>query len=216
MRSAKIPSCVKDFIMQTTNAPAPVQQKYDEVRDSILNGDVLMYRGKSLISRLICWFTRSRYSHAGLAVWWNERLMVMEAIGNGVVVTPLSNNVAAYDGRVEWFTSVDEISANDRITMVQFAQQELGKEYDTWKLIQFALMLIFGGSVEKRDKLRRSRKLVCSYYVAQAYNSIGRDLKPNVSDRFMTPDDIANSPKLKRMVALRKKAKPGTLHFMLK
>lgn len=178
-----------------------------------------MYRGKSLVSRLIRRFTRSKYSHAGLAVWWNERLMVMEAVGKGVIVTSLSANVAHYDGQVEWFTSTQEIPEANRIQLVQFAQQELGKEYDSWKLVLFGLFILLGKSVETRDKLRREQKLFCSYYVAQAYNSIGRDLKQNVSDRFMTPDDITSSPILKRMGTLRKRAKPkpvsgpGTLPF---
>jgi hypothetical protein len=169
-----------------------------------MNGDVLMYRGKSLISRLIRRFTRSKYSHAGLAVWWNQRLMVMEAVGRGVIVTSLSANVAHYDGRVEWFTSTQEIPEADRTRLVQFAQQELGKDYDSWKLILFGLFILLGKNVETRDKLRREQKLFCSYYVAQAYNSIGRDLKKNLSDRFMTPDDIASSMMLKRVAVLRK------------
>ncbi len=183
----------------------PVQQQYDDVRNQIRNGDVLMYRGRSFVSRLIRCFTKSRYSHAGLAVWWNDRLMVMEAVRKGVIVNPLSVNVARYDGRVEWFASVNEIPENERIELVRFAQQELGKEYATWKIIAIGLAILFGKSIETKDKLRRERRLFCSYYVAQAYNSIGKDLKTQVSDRFMTPDDIASSPILQRKGALRKR-----------
>ena len=64
--------------------------------------------GDLFASRIIRWATGSPYSHAGLAVWWNERLMVLEAVGKGVVVTPLSANVRGYHGDVEWFTSVDD------------------------------------------------------------------------------------------------------------
>lgn len=189
--------------------PVPVQKQYDDVRNQIKDGDVLMYRGKSLVSRLIRFSTRSKYSHAGLAVWWNKRLMVMEAVGKGVIVTPLSANVAHYEGSVEWFTSTQEIPEVDRVKLVQFAQQELGKEYDTWKLVLFGLFILLGKNVETRDKLMREKKLFCSYYVAQAYNAIGRDLKQNVSDRFMTPDDVASSSLLTRMGVLRKRSKPG-------
>jgi len=111
-----------------TSPPAPAVE-YDDNRGEIKNGDVLLYRGRSLESRLIRWATRSRYSHAGLAVWWNGRLMVMEAVGRGVVVTPLSKNVSFYPGYVEWFTSVEEIPDHQRLQMVELAQQELGKEY---------------------------------------------------------------------------------------
>ena len=50
---------------------------------------------------------------------------------------------------------------------------------------------------DKKDEIRRARKLFCSHYVSQAYNYVGRDLKKNKSDRFMTPDDIATSPILR-------------------
>src|SRR5512143_49955 len=97
---------------------APARQinilPYEDVRSSIRDGDVFMYRVRNLPSRLIQWATRSRYSHAGLAAWWNGRLMVLEAVGKGVVVTPLSANVRHYHGDVEWFMCVDEIPEADR------------------------------------------------------------------------------------------------------
>lgn len=188
-----------------TIPPAPAVE-YDDNRGQIRNGDVLLYRGRSLESRLIRWATRSRYSHAGLAVWWNGRLMVMEAVGRGVVVTPLSKNVSFYPGYVEWFTSVEEIPDHQRLQMVEFAQQELGKEYALWRAVLLGFRRLFKRDVETRDKMRRELRLFCSHYVAQAYNAVGRDLKKGVSDRFMSPGDVAASPLLKRVGALRKSA----------
>jgi hypothetical protein len=185
-------------------APAAAIE-YDASREQIKNADVLMYRGRSLESRIIRWATRSRYSHAGLAVWWNGRLMVMEAVGRGVIVTPLSKNVQSYPGYVEWFTSVEEIPDDQRGRMIEFAQQELGKEYALWRALLLGFRLLFQRDVDTRDRLRREVRLFCSHYVAQTYNAVGRDLKRGVSDRFMSPGDIASSPMLKRMGALRKK-----------
>lgn len=177
---------------------------YETIRNDIKNGDVLMYRGKSLESRIIMLITRSKFSHAGIAVWWNQRLMVMEAINKGVVVRPLSLSVQKYYGDVVLYKPVEEIPDDDRQRMIHFAQQELGKEYARWKATLLGLKILFQRNKEKRDRLRRERQLFCSYYVAQIYNSIGRDLKEGVSDRFMTPGDIADSPKLTRIAVLRK------------
>jgi len=195
--------------MQSSSLLAPKPPKapsrlYEEIRNQIKNGDILMYRGKSLESRIIMWATRSKFSHAGIAVWWNERLMVMEAIGNGVVVRPLSLSVQKYYGDVELYKVVEEIDDAGRQRMITFAQQELGKEYATWKAILLGLRILFQRNKERRDSLRRERQLFCSYYVAQIYNSVGRDLKQGVSDRFMTPGDIAESTCLKRIAILRK------------
>jgi hypothetical protein len=187
------------------NLPAASPVDYDETRSQIKNGDVLMYRGRSLESTIIRWVTGSNYSHAGLAAWWNGRLMVLEAVGKGVVVSPLSQNVRAYRGRVEWFTSVEEISENERLRLIEFAQQDLGKEYTLWRALILGIRVLFGRNMETRDKLRREKRLFCSHYVAASYNAIGRDLKKRVSDRFMSPGDIASSPLLKRVGALLKK-----------
>ncbi len=181
---------------------------YEESRELIKNGDVIMYRGRSLESKIIRWATGSRYSHAGLAAWWNNRLMVMEAVGKGVVVTPISKNVRSYPGRVEWFTSIEEIPEDQRLRMIEFAQLELGKEYALWRALFLGIRVLFQRTVESRDNLRRERQLFCSHYVAQAYNSIGRDLKKEVSDRFMSPGDIATSPLLKRLGVLVKSKRP--------
>jgi hypothetical protein len=178
--------------------------KYDQVRDQIKNGDVFMYKGKGFISSVIRWVTHSPYSHAALAVWWNQRLMVMEAIGQGVIVNPTSRSIRHYRGDVEWFSCKKEISEDDRLRMVKFAQEELGKSYGRWKAILLGIKILFEHDFEKRDRLKREKKLFCSEYVAQIYNSIGLDLKKGRSDRFTKPDDIANSPLLEKRGQLKK------------
>ncbi len=184
----------------------PERMAYDDARVQIQNGDVLLYRGLSLASRVIRWVTGSPYSHAGLAVWWNGRLMVLEAVGKGVVVTPLSTNVRGYHGDVEWFASTEEITPDERLRLVEAAQKELGKEYATWKAVLLGIRRLLGAGIDRRDTLRRERKLFCSLYVAAVYNAIGRDLTKGISDSFTSPADIARSPLLRRIAALKRVA----------
>ena len=172
--------------------------RYEEVRLQIRNGDVIMYKGKNILPRLIRWLTKSFYSHAGIAVWWNERLMVMEAVMRGVRVVPLSRNIYQHKGNVEWFSCKKEISEEDRLRMVIFAQEELGKSYARWRVILFGLKVLFKRDLSITDELRMENKLFCSQYVAQIYNSIGLDLKENREDRFMSPRDIARSPLMEK------------------
>jgi hypothetical protein len=181
--------------------------RYEEIRDQIKNGDVLMYKGRGLISSIIQWATRSPYSHAGIAARWNERLMVLEAKGRGVVASPFSRNVKEYRGDVEWFSCIREISEEGRLNMVIFAQEELGKHYGRLKTIWLGLRTLFERDMEKRDRLKKESKLFCSEYVAQIYNSIGMDLKKQRSDRFMRPGDIAESPLLERKGILKLQSK---------
>jgi uncharacterized protein YycO len=174
----------------------PDALSYSGLRKTVASGDVLLYEGEKFFSWLIKKATRSRFSHAGIAVWWNERLMVMEAVGRGVVVTPLSASVGHYNGHVHWYTSKRLLSEEERKRMIIFAQEELGKEYALLKAIWVGIKLLFNWKPEKRDKLKREQKLFCSAYVAQIYNSIGVDLKPGLSDSFVVPEDIATSPEL--------------------
>lgn len=185
---------------------APERMAYDQARVQIQDGDVLLYRGLSLASRVIRWATGSPYSHAGLAVWWNGRLMVLEAVGKGVVVTPLSANVRGYHGDVEWFASTEAITPAERKQLVEIAQKELGKEYATWKAVLLGIRRLLGADIDRRDTIRRERKLFCSLYVASVYTAIGRDLSRGVSDSFTSPADIARSPLLRRVAALKRVA----------
>jgi hypothetical protein len=172
--------------------------KYEEIRLQIKNGDVFLYREKGIVAGIIRWLTHSTYSHAGIAVWWNERLMVMEAVMRGVRITPLSRNIYQHKGSVEWYSCKKEISDEDRLRMVIFAQEELGKRYAAWKAILLGWKVLSKRDLGERDRLRRENKLFCSQYVAQIYNSIGLDLKKNREDRFMSSGDIARSPLMEK------------------
>lgn len=178
--------------------------QYGEIRKEIQNGDVLLYKGKGIASYCIKKFTHSEYSHAGLAVWWNERLMVMEAVGKGVVVAPLSTNVEHYHGDVELFRSKQEICADKRVKLIQCAQEELGKSFSQLGVLLIGFRIFLKLPFNKDDTIYTSKRLFCSFYVASAYNQIELDLKPNRSDNFTTPDDIAHSPLLEFSGVLKK------------
>jgi len=83
--------------------------KYDEIRKQINDGDVLLYKGKGLfrsgfIAAPVQIVTRSDYSHARIAAWWNDQLMVIEAVGNGVIVNPLSLSLKRCHATLEWYS----------------------------------------------------------------------------------------------------------------
>lgn len=176
--------------------------KYALARDDIKNGDVLMYKGRSLTSKIVKLVVGSQYSHAGIAVWWNQRLMVMEAIHPGVVLRPASLSIERYNGEVEWFQLIEPLNDEERHVMIITAQEELGKEYAWGKAIKLAFRLLFGLKRISFHSLRRAAKLFCSEYVSAVYAAIGRDLRPSIQDSFTTPDDLAKSPKLRRVDVL--------------
>ena len=73
---------------------------YIMIRGMILDCDILLYKGSGLVSDGIKWFTGSEFSHAGFAVWWDNRLMVLEAVAPQIVTAPLTESIAKYHGDV--------------------------------------------------------------------------------------------------------------------
>lgn len=178
---------------------------YAKVRRKLKDGDILLYKGSSLFSWFIKKITRSEFSHSGIVVRWNNRLMVMEARDKrGVLVQPLSRSVCYYRGTVVWYTSKKKLSKKDRRRMVEYAELELGKSYKTGLVVFNLVARLFNiTGAGTPDVKTQTDKQFCSYYVAQIYNSIGLDLTPNKNDCFMSPDDIANSKVLRRIGILR-------------
>jgi uncharacterized protein YycO len=176
----------------------PKLMKYHEVRREIKDGDILLYKGKGLfrsgfIPTLVQWVTRSPYSHAGLAVWWNDRLMVIEAIGNGIIVNPVSLSLERYHATVEWFSYKGEMTDEKRREMILYAQKQLGKSYAVLLAFWFMIKMLFGGTIDRSDRFKEEPSLYCSQFVAQVYRKVGLDLKKQRGDRYMSPDDIAKS-----------------------
>ena len=183
--------------------------KYHEVRRDIKDGDILLYKGRGLfrsgfIPTLVQWVTRSPYSHAGLAAWWNDRLMVIEAIGNGVIVNPVSLSLERYHATVGWFSLKEEISDEKRREMILYTQKQLGKGYAVWLAFWFMIKMLFGGKVDRSDRFKEEPSFYCSQFVAQVYRKVDLDLKKERSDRYMSPDDIASSPRLVKRGVLQR------------
>lgn len=51
----------------------------DELRNKIKDGDIIFINGDSVVSKIIKFFTKSKFSHVGIAFWLEDRLMMVEA-----------------------------------------------------------------------------------------------------------------------------------------
>ncbi|MCA3067478.1 MAG: hypothetical protein ING73_11225 [Rhodocyclaceae bacterium] len=76
--------------------------KYSQARATIKTGDLLAWSHGSLRSwkdfqvMLVRMFTRSEFSHVGIAWVANGRVFIIEAVGAGVRIYPLSREVPFY------------------------------------------------------------------------------------------------------------------------
>lgn len=170
---------------------------YSAVREQISNGDVLLFRGSWLHSRIIQRWTRSVYSHVGLALWIQtdgvKRLMVIEAMERrGVQLFPLSEYLARGD-HVDWFAITD--AQIERPKVVAWGMARLGRDYaSAWQFVRsfgFFTKRI-ANSLGIATKVDRNRWF-CSWFAAQALRAGG--WIPPETDRLppeqYTPGDIS-------------------------
>jgi hypothetical protein len=170
---------------------------YAGIRRKIRDGDILLFRGKSWLSRIIRRVTRSPYSHAAIVAWWNERLMVLEAVGKGVMVSRMSIVVNHYSGQVELWTTDENLS---RTEVIRAAQRLLGKRYSPYKLVRNLVRLVFGRPRhDEADPDAPPEDFVCSEFVSRVWRAGGIDLAGDSPDMYTKPSDIAMSPHLRKV-----------------
>ncbi|HEX7844018.1 MAG TPA: hypothetical protein VF469_41370 [Kofleriaceae bacterium] len=170
---------------------------YAGIRREIRDGDILLFRGKSWLSRIICRVTGSPYSHAAIVAWWNERLMMLEAVGKGIVVSRMSVVVNTYSGKVELWTTDEDLG---RAEVILAAQRLLGKRYSPYKLIRNLERLVFGRPRhEEADPEAPPGDFVCSEFVSRVWRAGGIDLVGDSPDMYTKPSDIARSPHLRKV-----------------
>ncbi|MCI0573151.1 MAG: hypothetical protein L0Y66_20595 [Myxococcaceae bacterium] len=177
--------------------PSGPRLVYGETRSRILTGDVLLFQGTSVVSRFIRWGSRSPYSHAGLALWWHERLMVVQSASRGVEVLPASTAVHRYDGQVDWWQPSESVRTTlDVATLVHAAFDALGKPYATLPLLALVARMFRGREWGNPDVRRESDTYFCSQLVSRCYRKAGVDLVMGKADHDTSPGDLSASPRL--------------------
>ena len=177
---------------------------YASIRDQVKDGDLLLFRGRSLLSRIIRKFTSSPYTHAGIAMWWQpeglsrRRLLVFEAIGKGIVLSPASRAVDQYDGRVDWYWLTDQArQALDTERLFALALAQLGKRFGALGLVVYALRYILARlrimDMEGGEDAKNPRAMFCSWYVSYVFKGAGYDVDPKHKNGLTSPADLRDS-----------------------
>lgn len=149
--------------------------QYADTRSKIRSGDVLFWSHKPLRSwydlqiQLIRFFTRSEWSHTGLAWVIGERVFVLEAVSQGVRIYPLS--------QTEDFTWVSRGIFSD--TQEKFALAHVGEPYSKWD----AIRSFFGASNDKDSQW------FCSEYVCAVLGLPVHNQTPAETMRYLMEDE---------------------------
>lgn len=180
---------------------------YSQVRDSIADGDVILFRGERKLSRVISRVAHSPYSHVGLVLTWYGRRILLSAEMPKVQALPLGLAVVGYRGRLDWYRLTPAARARlaiDRLALEALAN--LGVEYGATSLLSLAAHYSLGlPSKEDEDADREGtlHSVVCSQYVSRCFRRAGLDLsgKPDLES---DPGEIARSPYLEFVGTLKR------------
>lgn len=168
----------------------------------IRDGDLLLFRGRGIVSRLIGVAGRSEYTHAARAIWWGGMLFCCEVreLKGGRAVT-LESQVRKYPGVIDVFeTNPDERwQEYDRAGALRIMRRLAGCDYGYLGVIKAALRHLpvwrFLVRPDTDDRTVASRPPFCSQAVAMADRVGGQvDPVPHLADRVTEPADLARSP----------------------
>jgi len=180
--------------------------EYEELPQIVYEGlftdcACLLWKPTSTYGKLIANATLGPFSHATMALKWDDTIM---SVGfeekRGAVCEPLSNLVARYPGIISVFEPTNGV---DRAAIKSYAIRNLVGDYK-WAnirligLLQLPLTKLFFPAFVKRRIAAASHRTgggICSQWVARAYGENGTTLihKPYT---ITTPNDLGMSPNL--------------------
>jgi hypothetical protein len=185
---------------------------YNEVRHEIRDADLLLFRRRNRLGRLISVGGRSQYVHAAMAGWWNDRLMCVEMTSGGGRAQLLSNLVARWPGVIDVYAiqkGREKGRAFSRKRALKVMIGITGIDYGWINLLRAALLhlplLRFLVRPEENDDGKNQKSEVataappssfppfCSQAVSAAMRAGGIDPVPNLTDRLTEPGDLARS-----------------------
>ena len=181
--------------------------RYEDIRHQLNTGDLVLFRGESLFSRLIQRATRAAWSHVALvmrlpeydylALWESTGLgsvpdMRSGEVTRGVQLVPLSARVRSHAGaiavrRLEGVT----LGLHERTALMELRRELRGRPYEQ-SLVSLVRAAYDGAAGANAEDLG---SLFCSELVAEAYQRLGL-LGDGVPSSEFTPADFSAHSRL--------------------
>ncbi len=180
-------------------APRPhAGQSYQDLREQMKTGDLLLFRGNRLLSGAIERLSDSPYSHVAILARWNDRVVAFQADLRGVEVLPASTMVCKYSGKVDWWALKPELRAAsfEEDALFDTALTLLGTKYGYWRLLELGVRILLGRTLNPQDAHATPDSLFCSEFVSRCYrNASGNllDVNKRANDASTSPADFATS-----------------------
>jgi len=176
--------------------------KLSRVESLIEDGDLLLFRGRGIVARLIGIAGRSVYTHAARAIWWGDTLFCCEVreLKGGRAVT-LESQVRRFSGLIDVFETnpSNRWREYDRQGAVRTMRRLAGCDYGYLGVAKAALrhLPLWRCLIrpDMNDRRWTSQPPFCSQACAMADRVGGQvDPVPHLADRVTEPADLARSP----------------------
>ena len=175
----------------------PSHIRYSDARDAIRDADLLLFRRRNRVTRLIAVAGRSQYVHAAMAGRWKDRLMCVEMTSAGGRAQLLSNLVERWPGVIDVYQANAGRRRFSRRRALLAMIAITGRRYGWGNLFRAALLhlaaLRFFAKPDTDDSATSTWPPFCSQAVATATRAGGVDPVPNLADRLTEPGDLARS-----------------------
>jgi hypothetical protein len=182
---------------------------YNDARQDIRNGDVLMASGSYMFSKLIQKATHSCWSHVAFVMRLDEidRVMVLESIeGKGVRTVPLSEYVKNFEGTGQGYQGRLAIARHQNFAtqatptklraMAQFAVDRFARPYDEEEIARITARIVGSFIGFKKGEIKRNEEYICSEYVFECYKQLGLNIAYDKRG-FVAPADFANDANMR-------------------
>ena len=168
--------------------------KYQDIRDQIRTGDILLFSGRVALSHVIERLSHSKYSHVAFLTRWGDRIIAMQSDLRGVEVIPASMLVCQYEGRVEWWRLGEAHRRTlDVRDFLDRALTLVGVKFGFLPLVWLGIKIMLGMSVYRKFSRLRPSTLYCSQFVSYCYKNEGIDINAKAGVNGTSPSDFAMS-----------------------
>ena len=143
-----------------------------------LPGDILLFTDAPGLTKVIPWFTNSRYYHVGV---YEGGPFSLEARVNGVIRRDIERDKQL----VFRVVPMPREGAHDALG---FIRRNLGANYD---LVDVAAIIINHSLPKLRINYSNPGSFTCGELVAEAWKAAGVDLFPDMKSELVVPGDFA-------------------------
>jgi hypothetical protein len=168
--------------------------EYQKIRGLIQTGDILLFRGRRMLSKVIEGISGAPYSHVAFLTKWDGRIIAMQSDLRGVEVVPASLLVCQYEGKVEWWRLSDEKRRGfDSRDFLDRALTLVGVKYGYLSLLWLGIRMLLGLSVVRKFSRLRPSTLFCSSFVSYCYMNEDIAISAKAGPGGTSPADFASS-----------------------